>query len=90
MEKPQDNPAVLRVIRHWMPEIRRAASASGERPEALLERVIEDGLHGPVVTGLPALLAEAEDSGFDEVGNLDRWQARRERELRDRIARRAA
>jgi hypothetical protein len=90
MENPRDNSAVLRVLRRWMPEIRRAAIASGERPYALLERVVDDGLNGPEITARPALLAEAEESGFEEVGSLDRWQARQERELGDRISRRAA
>lgn len=80
----------MRVVRRWMPEIRRAATATGERPDELLERVIDDGLNGPEVTDLPALLAEAEESGFEEVGSFDRWQARQERELGERISRRAA
>jgi hypothetical protein len=86
MKPSPEKIAVLRVIRRWMPEIRRAASAAGQGPGALLERVLESGLPRAEGIDVPRMLAKAEASGFEEVGDLDRWQARRERDLTRRLS----
>lgn len=86
MKQSLEQSAVLKVLRRWMPEIRRAASVRGEGPDALLERVLESGLPKVDEAGLRKMLADAEASGFEPVDDLDRWQAKREQALQKRLA----
>lgn len=86
MKPSPDRSEVQGVIRRWMPELRRAASASGEGPAALLERVLEATLPRVGEVDVPGILAAAEASGFEPVDDLDRWQAGRERGLRERLS----